>query len=43
MSIGLGIGLVLLAVVAGGLVFYAVSTFTDGDDDPYEGDEWLGR
>lgn len=38
MSIGLGICLVLFAVLLGGLVFYAVSTFTDGDDDPYEVD-----
>lgn len=38
MSIGIGIALVLLAVTAGGLVFYAVSTFSDADDaDPYEG------
>ena len=37
MSIGLGIGLVLFAVLLGGAVFYAVSVFTDGDD-PYEVD-----
>lgn len=38
MSIGAGIALVLLAVLLGGAVFYAVSAFTDGDDDPYEVD-----
>ncbi len=31
------LALVVLAVVAGGLVFYAVSVYTD--DDPYEGSE----
>ena len=37
MSIGLGICLVLVGIAAGGLVFYAVSVYTD--DDPYEGSE----